>query len=341
MRDDAARDLQWHSLVSLLGAMLRSDEELRVDPSAYPLLLSSGLGPVLWWTRTNRGERDVAASLNDEYRSACLRAALLEKTAAEAVETLRAEGIEPLLLKGPAVARMYPDRALRPYGDIDLVVAPGSFERAREIVRNFVPRFGSIDLHGEVRELSDRAWPLLFERRTMIRIGDSSIATPAPEDHLRFLALHFLKHGGFKCTWLCDIALWLTNRGEHFDWSLFLSGDAWRTRGALMTLRLAHDLLGAEIRGTPAETISVPRWVSESVRNEWLTPSRWPGKPLVRTIIGNPSRYFAEARRRWPSPIESSWNFHAPWNGISRFPFQLLQIARHQLPAVFRTVGAL
>jgi hypothetical protein len=337
MRDDALRDVQWRTLVSLLRATVRSDEEVRVDPSTHQLLLSSGLGALHWWIFANRGQEGGPASLKLEYKDACLRAALLEKTASEVVRALQAEGIEPLLMKGPAVARVYPDRALRPYGDIDLAVAPDSFARAFDIVRNFVPRFGSIDLHAGVRELSDRPWPVLFERRSTIRIADVVVATLGPEDHLRLMALHFLKHGGFRCIWLCDIALWLASHRSGFDWSIFQSGDRWRRRGALMTVRLAHDLLGADVSGTPAATIAVPRWVTESVRNEWLTPGRWPGRPLVSAVLRHPSRYLAEARRRWPSPIESSWNFRAPWNRMPRLPFQLLQIARYQLPALLRS----
>jgi hypothetical protein len=52
------------------------------------------------------------------------RALVLDRAGAEAVGALRAAGIEPVLLKGPTIARwLYADSS-RPYGDIDLLVDP-------------------------------------------------------------------------------------------------------------------------------------------------------------------------------------------------------------------------
>ena len=43
---------------------------------------------------------------------------------------LREKGIEAILAKGWAVARLYPDRVLRPYGDIDICVSADQFNTA-------------------------------------------------------------------------------------------------------------------------------------------------------------------------------------------------------------------
>src|SRR4051812_27772658 len=52
---------------------------------------------------------------------------------AEVLRTFEAGGVKSLLLKGATFARwLYTNDDPRPYGDCDLLVRPGDFERARE-----------------------------------------------------------------------------------------------------------------------------------------------------------------------------------------------------------------
>jgi hypothetical protein len=59
-----------------------------------------------------------------------LSALIHEREIADVLALLRAEGIEPVLVKGWAIARLYPDAGLRPYGDIDLCIRPDQFAQA-------------------------------------------------------------------------------------------------------------------------------------------------------------------------------------------------------------------
>ena len=60
--------------------------------------------------------------------AACLRA---DVAAAEAVQSLRRVGVEPILLRGPVLARLlYADEPQRTYNDVDLLVAPAHVELA-------------------------------------------------------------------------------------------------------------------------------------------------------------------------------------------------------------------
>jgi hypothetical protein len=87
---------------------------------------------------------------------------LLDAAAAEAIETLRAEGIRAILLKGPVTAQwLYSGHAPRRYTDVDLLVAPDEFPRALRALedagyRNYV----------EVRDTFEgaHAVPLRLER---------------------------------------------------------------------------------------------------------------------------------------------------------------------------------
>ena len=95
----------------------------------------SGMGPLLgWWIEQRRvdappGARDVLAHQLDHGRR---RSALLQDELVRIVQVMRAEGVDPIALKGLHTGAVYfPDRATRPSADIDLLVLPA--ERARAV----------------------------------------------------------------------------------------------------------------------------------------------------------------------------------------------------------------
>ena len=49
----------------------------------------------------------------------------------EMLSVLEAKGIPTVILKGAAAGMLYPDLGLRSYGDIDFMVSPADFKRAR------------------------------------------------------------------------------------------------------------------------------------------------------------------------------------------------------------------
>ena len=82
-------------------------------------LRSHGLGPIAAWRMRERGEPvppDIDLLAHGAAYAAVTAAPLLQKV----IDILQ----EPVLvLKGPEVARLYPERTLRTYGDLDLLVA--------------------------------------------------------------------------------------------------------------------------------------------------------------------------------------------------------------------------
>lgn len=156
---------------------------------------------------------------------AVARTLALDRVAVEAVGALRAEGIEPLLVKGPALARLLYDQGeLRPYGDVDLLVGPGHFERALAILqgRGFEGYGGadpevlraqgishaapltrrsdgsSIDLHRTllgVRATADRVFATFSENAETVRIGGSEVPVPRTAVLAFHVALHAAQHG--------------------------------------------------------------------------------------------------------------------------------------------------
>jgi hypothetical protein len=59
----------------------------------------------------------------------------MERQLREILDTFGRENISSLVLKGPALAwTVYPDPATRPFADIDLLVRPDQYMKARNIL---------------------------------------------------------------------------------------------------------------------------------------------------------------------------------------------------------------
>lgn len=72
---------------------------------------------------------------DDAVLAAVGRRMLVDHTTLEVVGALRDAGIEPVLLKGPAIARwLYEQPGERTYDDADLLVAPDAFARAEQVL---------------------------------------------------------------------------------------------------------------------------------------------------------------------------------------------------------------
>jgi hypothetical protein len=178
-------------------------------------------------------ERLVAAANGSVVQAAVLRSEL--GNVSEVVADVC--GTPPLLLKGPALAdRFYPDRGLRPYTDLDLLVprsklgaaaralAAHGYETLEEFRPGYAERYGH-DLHVR-RRLPNRTvdielhWrigddPLgvglsherLAPDAEIVEIGGAPIAVPAPPAHLLVLALHLLSDRKKRLCWINDVAL--------------------------------------------------------------------------------------------------------------------------------------
>ena len=108
---------------------LAADELARI----IPLLVGSGAAALAWWKvrRSPFQGCPPAAALKQAYHVQALQSALQEREIEHVFSLLRAAGVEPILLKGWAAAGLYPERGLRPPGDIDLCIRPGQYEAAK------------------------------------------------------------------------------------------------------------------------------------------------------------------------------------------------------------------
>jgi hypothetical protein len=283
-----------------------------------------------WWRIRDSDLADgpVGAELHQAYRLHAIRAAVHDLAVAETFRRLRRRGVEAILVKGWAAARLYPQPGLRPYGDIDVLLRPADIAAARAALEG--PGLqGNLDLHGGGGWLSDRPWPEIFDRSLSIPVGDTEVRVAGPEDHLRYLCLHFLGHGAWRPLWLCDVAAALESLPDAFDWNYFLGADGRRAEWTAQAVALAERLLGARSRraaSTPKPDL--PPWFVRCVLREWGRPQVPHGTRIpMASILRQPSRLLPSLWERWPNPVEATLGVGGRFDAWPRAPFQIAECA--------------
>lgn len=286
-----------------------------------PALIGSGAG-ALAWRRLRHGALSggsAAQALQRLHLRQALEAKLGEKEIERVFERLKGAGVEAVLVKGWSTARLYPEAGLRAPGDIDLLVEPGAKILTSQVLG--VPVDEGInnrwDVKSQVPALYGTTTAALFERRRRVSLGASEIAVLGAEDHLRVLCLHFLKHGAWRPLWLCDIAAALEFRPAEFDWNLCLGQEPRRADAIACALGLAHQLLGASVKGTPVETRAqcLPRWMVPTVLEAWQNPLAIHHQleiPMRAAIRGE--GLWPALLKRWPNPIQAAMELQTPLN---------------------------
>jgi Uncharacterised nucleotidyltransferase len=303
-----------------------------IDMSAVvPLLLAGGCG-ALGWRRlrgpsgTGRVADGASEPLQHAYRLHALESAVREQQIRQALSLLRGAGIEPLLAKGWAAARLYPEPGLRPYGDIDLYVRPEQHGAAQGALRGEKGPPLPVDLHRGFADLDEGELDGVFERSRLAPLADVAVRVPSAEDHLRLLCLHALRHGVARAIWLCDIATALEARPRELDWEVLLGGEK-RTGEAIgAAVGLARTVLGADFPTSRAAELAIrgPSWLVPAVLRQWGSGSGW--REPMGSFLHRPRGAFAELLRHWPNPIEGTMGVRGPWNAWPRLPFQLAHV---------------
>jgi hypothetical protein len=314
-------------IANILAAEWQPNLSLSADELAevVPLLLNSGGGAWGWRQirQTALKETPAAHELHQAYRMHALHVAIKEREIVQVFSHLRANGLEPLMGKGWAIARQYPEPGLRPFGDIDLYVRREQYQDYRAALQT-TPN--DVDLHNGAAELDDRSFAQLYAHSQLLRLGESEVRAFGPEDHLRLLCLHFLREGALRPLWLCDIAVAIDNLAPEFDWDYFLSGNQRRSEWVLCTLGLAHQLLGVEIADLPiaARAATLPRWLIPVVLKEWGKGKVTHGRRVsMAAYLRHPAGALTALRERWPNAIVATVGTKGPFNNWPRLPFQL------------------
>lgn len=234
----------------------------------------------------------VLARLDAAYRMHWARNAALTAHWAEAMRALHAAGVEAISHKGIALIHtVYPEVALRPMADIDLLVRPADLpavkralaaagfrtpdatlaaEEAFRAFLHFVRDGTVIDLHWEIAHYTrfegivrvDHA-ALWSRARPFEADGERGLGL-APEDALLHLALHLTLGSEFgRAIWFSDIDALLRRSAARFDWkAMAAEAGRWRV-GAIVGYVL--DVL-RESFDTPVDPESVARLRPRRVR---------------------------------------------------------------------------
>ena len=295
------------------------------------LLYDSGAAGLGWWKVRETSLRDTPSGelLHQAFRLLALQANIHQTKVQKIFRLMRAAGVEPILLKGWAVARLYPQPALRPYGDIDLLVRPPDVFTVKRVIESEAARGCWVDLHSRIDELTDASAEDLFARSKLVWCGDEQVRVLGDEDHFALLAVHLLKHGAWRPTWLCDLGLLLESMPDDFDWDLCL-GKKRRANWILSAVGLAHELVGAKIadQQIALRAREVPAWLPRRVLKEWETPFASDQPPMnhrapMLSYLRHPNGFFADLARRWPNPILATVSVNGRFNRLPRFPYQI------------------
>lgn len=220
-----------------------------------------------------------------------------------------------LVVKGPVLAELaYPNPALRPYGDLDIVVAQSHFDTAvhlleqagaRVVDRNWElvirEKRGQLHLALTAGTVGDLHWHLvnhvwqrhamdvpmaeIFERARRVELSVGPVHTLDPVDTLLHVSLHAALSGGHRLRWLADVARLVAVDRPDWDDVVRRAHD-WRIGPSVGTvLERARRLVGADVPPDVPEALLRTRlhhaagWVAER-----STPHLRPGEVSAGTI---------------------------------------------------------
>ncbi|MDD1654808.1 MAG: nucleotidyltransferase family protein [Methanomicrobiales archaeon] len=236
-------------IMLLLVSLLREDgrETTEVPPEDWArlmgLLAPHGILPLLYY-RVACSHSAIPMWAGEHLQAAYLssRAHIFrqEKELTDLLGALARAGVEPLVLKGPALGRsLYSDPVFRPSGDIDLLVRREQVPAAREALLSlgfvlpldnyavspsfydqdtYLPATGSpftvpVELHWEVQRYGrrHRQAPIgdLFEKAVPVSASGLTFRTLSPVHALLYAGSHMVLHHAdeVRLIWVKDVAL--------------------------------------------------------------------------------------------------------------------------------------
>jgi len=184
-------------------------------------------------------------------------------------------GIQVLITKGPALAvRCYDEPGMRQYGDLDVVIREADIRVATQAMLGlaYEPRvpLSAIDAKKTVgeyaflkpgtdllvefhteRTLRYHPRPLqiekVFERSAYVVIDGRDVPVLSLEDELVLICVHGAKHFWERLMWIADVAALISRQPLDWDRALAVANEVGAQRILHLGLRLAADLLDAEL----------------------------------------------------------------------------------------------
>lgn len=280
---------------------------------------------------------DTQKWITDDSRWNLLQEKAMAVRALQAFTLFRENGIEPILIKGLAAARFYPEPGSRASIDMDLAVSAVDFETASQIAISASANGLAIDLHRELRHLDTVDWSDLFENSRLLETQGGTIRILREEDHLRVLIVHWLSDGGARKERLWDIYYCINNRSADFDWDRFLNTVSPRRRRWLTcAIGLARRYCDLDLDDTPIknEATNLPAWLIKSVEKEWTSETRF--QPL-ETVAHDLKLFLKQMPRRLrPNPVWATVQMEGSFDARTRIFYQMGSFFQRILPSYKR-----
>ncbi|MBN1890289.1 MAG: nucleotidyltransferase family protein [Thermoflexales bacterium] len=248
-------------------------------------LRAQGLAPMAWHALQSVPGMppDFASELHIAYYAALADAELHERELKRVLQALSAQGVQPVMFKGAALAyTVYPAPACRPMGDLDLWVMAEEIPQARAALeaigyachtKSRRPLAMMKQNSGELQMVSAQAGSGLVElhwgtfagewlsraanvdeaglraRGVGLSLVGHEVLALAPEDALIQLAVHWAINHQLAYPWLRALVdVVLLARAQPVDWQVLAQrARAWRVSAAVwLVLSLAVELAGLE-----------------------------------------------------------------------------------------------
>ncbi len=268
----------------------------------WNLLLASaeaeGLAPALGFVLKAKAPEGVPVAVRERLSrhlaDSMARQLIFGRELGRLLRRFNGEGLPVIPLKGPVLGEtLYPDPALRPSSDLDLLIRPETLLPVDELLQSLAyrrlpdahswdfdiaydratlyegPSGVRVDLHWGLLSDPRYSWNereglTVWDRAVRIRVAGEDALGLCPEDLLLYLALHLAVHHGLAgLLWYWDLFLVLDRWASTLDWQAVVErASRWQVRAALY-----FALLGLELFfGTSAPASVMARVKPRSLR---------------------------------------------------------------------------
>jgi len=260
----------------------------------------------------------IEATLRSSYELNMKRGLWFAAELARIVRKFGLQGVPVLPFKGPVLAQsVYGDPGLRSFSDLDLMISPADFERAKHTLaeigyrpakelRPAVERFWLRNGYEESfdgaagKNLVELQWAVLphfyavdlnFEvvlgRCEYEIVGGCQMRCLSPEDSLILLSLHAAKHLWGRLIWLVDIAETLRHKTIDYEAVFSLARDIGVGRILGVNFWLVKNVLLADLPEAAERMIaadpSVPA-LGQEFAERMARSARAPQRPLAISL---------------------------------------------------------
>jgi hypothetical protein len=301
-------------LFSLLRALPDHGEIPALDDAQWTALLDladgQGLSALLHHALGDRAPQAVRARLSSAHLAQVARALRLKRLNDFVLDGLNARGLTPVLLKGFGISsRYWPDWALRPSGDVDVLLEPDHIETAVAFLqesgfsehadaghpegevhthhRGFTGKLGLVEVHFRALEGPGGGaieGPELLARARQATLDGRAVRYLAPEDELVYLASHAAQHLFQRVAWIYDLTLLI--RGEprlDFERVAQVAAEAKLRASTHAGLVLASRLLNAKVPHAVLDTLAPSRLHARAVLATF-TPERLESAAVASSV---------------------------------------------------------